>query len=64
VPAFSTLAAYITYESVSDLIRRTAPEHSIPGIILACVSLVVMPILSHAKKDVGKKLERSHDCRC
>lgn len=53
---FLALAAYITYESVSDLIRRTLPEHSIPGIILACVSLVVMPILSHAKKDVGRKL--------
>ena len=36
--------------------KQKAPEHSIPGIILACVSLVVMPILSRAKKDVGKKL--------
>jgi len=53
---FLALAAYIIYESVSDLISRTSPEHSVPGIILACVSLVVMPILSHAKKDVGKKL--------
>src|SRR5437588_12229109 len=34
---FLALAAYIIYESVSDLIRRTSPEHSIPGIILACV---------------------------
>ena len=31
-------------------------RHSIPGIILACVSLVVMPILSRAKKDVGQRL--------
>ena len=53
---FLALAAYISYESVSDLMGRRAPEQSIPGIILACVSLVVMPILSHAKKDVGKKL--------
>ncbi len=53
---FLALSAYITYESVSDLISRKAPEHSLPGIILACVSLVAMPILSHAKKDVGKKL--------
>src|SRR5256714_3783921 len=41
---FIALAAYITYESVAGLIGRRAPEHSIPGIILACVSLVVMPI--------------------
>jgi cation diffusion facilitator family transporter len=53
---FLALSAYIAYESVSDLMNRKAPENSIPGIILACVSLVVMPILSSAKKDVGKKL--------
>ena len=53
---FLALAAYITYESVLDLIRRRSPEQSIPGIILACVSLVVMPILSRAKKRVGRAL--------
>ena len=53
---FLALSAYIAFESVSDLMNRKAPEHSIPGIVLACVSLVVMPILSHAKKDVGKRL--------
>jgi hypothetical protein len=50
------LAGYIAYESVSDLIRKTSPEHSIPGIVLACVSLIVMPMLSRAKKKVGKAL--------
>jgi hypothetical protein len=40
---FLLLAAYITYESALDLWSRRAPEHSIPGIVLACVSLVVMP---------------------
>jgi divalent metal cation (Fe/Co/Zn/Cd) transporter len=54
---FLVLAAFIGYESISDLVNRKAPEHSIPGIILACVSLVVMPVLSRAKKDVGKKLQ-------
>jgi divalent metal cation (Fe/Co/Zn/Cd) transporter len=33
-----------------------APEHSIPGIVLACVSLVVMPLLSGAKRRVGRTL--------
>jgi|HubBroStandDraft_5_1064220.scaffolds.fasta_scaffold33382_2 divalent metal cation (Fe/Co/Zn/Cd) transporter len=46
---FLALAVYVGYESISDLISRKAPEHSIPGIILACVSLVVMPLLSRAK---------------
>jgi divalent metal cation (Fe/Co/Zn/Cd) transporter len=53
---FLALAVYIAYEAVSDLARKTAPEHSIPGIALACVSLVVMPILSRAKRKVGNAL--------
>jgi|SRR5579859_90823 len=53
---FLLLAAYITLDSASDLIHRKAPEHSLPGIILASVSLVVMPLLSRAKKQVGAGL--------
>jgi divalent metal cation (Fe/Co/Zn/Cd) transporter len=53
---FLLLAAYIAYESALDLWSRRAPEHSIPGIVLACVSLVVMPLLSRAKRKVGRAL--------
>ena len=53
---FLLLAAYIGYESVLDLWSRRAPEHSVPGIILACVSLIVMPLLSRAKRKVGHAL--------
>ena len=53
---FLSLATYVGYESISDLITRKSPEHSIPGIVLACVSLVVMPLLSRAKKKVGREL--------
>jgi divalent metal cation (Fe/Co/Zn/Cd) transporter len=53
---FLALAVYIAYEALSDMTRRAAPERSAPGIVLACVSLVVMPILSRAKKKVGKAL--------
>ena len=53
---FIALAAYILYESISDLVGRRAPKQSLPGIILACVSLVVMPLLSRAKKRVGNEL--------
>jgi divalent metal cation (Fe/Co/Zn/Cd) transporter len=54
---FVALAVYIAHEAVSDLMKKTAPEHSIAGIALACVSLIVMPILSHAKKKVGNALQ-------
>ena len=53
---FLLLAAYIAYESVLDLWFKRAPEHSIPGIVLACVSLVVMRLLSRAKRRVGRAL--------
>jgi len=53
---FLALAAYVAYESISDLVSRKSPEHSIPGIVLACVSLIVMPLLSRAKKKVGNEL--------
>src|SRR6266436_2561933 len=53
---FLLLAAYIAYESALDLWSRRAPEHSIPAIVLACVALVVMPLLSRAKRKVGTAL--------
>jgi divalent metal cation (Fe/Co/Zn/Cd) transporter len=56
---FLALAAYVGYESISDLASGKAPEHSIPGIALACVSLVVMPLLSRAKKRVANELGSS-----
>lgn len=54
---FLVLAVYIAFESGSDLWFKRAPEHSIPGIILACVSLVVMPLLSRSKRKVGHALK-------
>ena len=53
---FVGLAAYIAYESLSDLVRKHAPERSIPGVVLACISLVVMPLLSRAKMKIGEAL--------
>ena len=53
---FVALAAYIAYESATDLWFKRPPDHSIPGIILACVSIVAMPLLSRAKRKVGHML--------
>src|SRR5262245_12186973 len=53
---FLTLAIYVVYESAMDLWARQALERSIAGITLACVSLIAMPILSRAKKKVGRQL--------
>ncbi len=53
---FIGLSAYIAYESIADLLNKRTSELSIPGMILACVSLVVMPVLSRAKRKVGTEL--------
>lgn len=53
---FLALAVYIAYESATDLWFKKAAEHSLPGIVLACFSLVVMPLLSRAKRRVGHVL--------
>jgi divalent metal cation (Fe/Co/Zn/Cd) transporter len=53
---FIALALYVSYQAVSHLGRKSAPERSVPGIVLAVVSLIVMPILSRAKKRVGSAL--------
>jgi divalent metal cation (Fe/Co/Zn/Cd) transporter len=53
---FVALAVYVSYESIADLIQRSKPDTSLAGIILAAVSLVVMPLLSRAKRRVGNQL--------
>jgi divalent metal cation (Fe/Co/Zn/Cd) transporter len=50
---FIALALYLTYDSATTLISRTPPERSIPGIILAAVSVVVMPLLTREKRKVA-----------
>ena len=54
---FLALAVYVTYEAIVDLARKNVPEHSLVGIILACISLVVMPLLARAKRKVGAALK-------
>lgn len=55
--AFFALAAYVTYDSVSSLLRGgTDPEHTPVGIVVAAASLVVMPVLSYAERRAGREL--------
>jgi divalent metal cation (Fe/Co/Zn/Cd) transporter len=54
---FLALALYIAIEAVKTLWEQETPEHSLVGIVLACVSLAVMPLLSRAKRQVASQLE-------
>ena len=53
---FLVLALYISYDSIALLVRQRAPERSIPGIILAFASLIVMPLLARAKRKVARDI--------
>src|SRR5207248_2395601 len=54
---FVALAVYISYESASSLIRNEAPERSLPGIVIASLSLIVMPLLARAKKRIAQGID-------
>jgi len=53
---FVLLAIYVTYDSAKSLIKREAPHESIAGIVLAAVSLMVMPLLVRAKRKVARAI--------
>ena len=54
--SFFLLAAWVGWESLSTLLGREEPEGSFVGIVLAGLSLVVMPILARAKRKVASGL--------
>ncbi|MFD5244221.1 cation transporter [Amycolatopsis sp. NPDC058340] len=54
--SFFALAAYVTVESVRTLFGADPAEHSPVGIVLAAVSLLVMPFLSYAQRRAGREL--------
>ena len=54
---FLALAIYVGYEAAASLARREPPDESVPGIVLAAVSLVIMPLLARAKRRVARGIE-------
>src|SRR3989440_6062241 len=42
---FLLLTAYVSYDAIRTLLERRAPEQSTLGIIIAALSLIVMPVL-------------------
>ncbi|GAA0467528.1 hypothetical protein Aca07nite_70970 [Actinoplanes capillaceus] len=54
--SFFALAAYVTVESVRALIGGAEADHSTVGLVLAAVSLALMPGLSYAQRRAGREL--------
>ncbi|MCX4583941.1 cation transporter [Streptomyces sp. NBC_01481] len=54
--SFFVLAAYVTVDAVRALAGAGEADRSVPGIVLAAVSLAVMPFLSAAQRKAGREL--------
>lgn len=54
--SFFALAGWVTFSSVSALANQSEPDTSLIGIVLAAVSLIVMPALALAKRRVGRAM--------
>ncbi|WP_067998567.1 cation transporter [Nocardia pseudobrasiliensis] len=54
--SFFALALYVTVDSIRSLLGGAEPHHSSIGIVLAAVSLVIMPVLSNAQRRAGREL--------
>ncbi|WLW51260.1 cation transporter [Streptomyces sp. YU58] len=54
--SFFALAAYVTVDAVRALTGTGEARHSTVGIVLAALSLVVMPFLSAAQRRAGREL--------
>jgi divalent metal cation (Fe/Co/Zn/Cd) transporter len=54
--SFFALAAYVTVDSVRALLDGGEAGHSTPGLVLAALSLAIMPGLSFAQRRAGREL--------
>ncbi|CAM3357467.1 cation diffusion facilitator family transporter [Stackebrandtia soli] len=54
--SFFALAAYVTVESARTLIGGQEADHSSVGLILAALSLAIMPGLSYMQRRAGREL--------
>ena len=53
---FFLLAAYVTVEGIRDLVAGDDPDTSVVGLALLASSIVIMPLLAHAKRRVAEQL--------
>ena len=54
--AFVALAGYVWVDAITDLVEGSRPETSLPGLLLAVVSVLVMPWLAREKRALAPAL--------
>ncbi len=57
--SFLALGAYVAVDASRALLTGASPDSSVVGIVLAAVSLAVMPFLSRAQRRTGQALHSS-----
>lgn len=50
---FFLLGSYVLFESAKKLVWNEVPDPSAPGIIIALLSMTIMPVLARKKYDLG-----------
>jgi divalent metal cation (Fe/Co/Zn/Cd) transporter len=53
---FFVLGCYVLFESIRKIVLRDIAEPSILGIIIAVISIIVMPVLGYRKLRLGRQL--------
>jgi len=54
--SFLLLAGYVALDAIKSLALRAVPEHSVAGISIAVLSLIVMPLLARQKRISAARL--------
>jgi divalent metal cation (Fe/Co/Zn/Cd) transporter len=55
--SFVLLALYVAFDSIKSLWLRETPEESVVGIVIAALSVVIMPLLARGKRQVAAKIK-------
>jgi divalent metal cation (Fe/Co/Zn/Cd) transporter len=54
--SFLALATYVSFDAIKSVVLREPPGASATGIVIAALSLIVMPLLAREKRKVAAKL--------
>jgi divalent metal cation (Fe/Co/Zn/Cd) transporter len=55
--SFLILAAYVAFDSVQALVQKEMPDASVPGMIVAALSVIIMPLLAREKRRVAGAIQ-------
>ncbi len=55
--SFLALTIYVVADAVKSILLRQAPDESFPGMMIAALSLMVMPLLARAKRHVASAIQ-------